>query len=263
MNKNVTIHDVAREAGVSSATVSYIINNRSDQSISEDTKRKVWHVINMLNYKPSIFAKSLRSAPESKLIAICTNSSNTLNCAEFFHILNSLSDSLDSNYSLVYTKDPYKRFSNTDVIIAYNISKTAFYEIGNNNFIPLIAIDSLIDDKLFFQINTNFASLKAEVYDFFKEDYLFVSITPNDASLKDKIEKTFANVLFVDEYKDLLSIENKNVLTIHNTVASILRDKGANVYFPDSLYSRKCRQTVECIQQALSHKQFDIHFYEV
>lgn len=54
MEKRVTIHDIAKEAGVSVATVSYVINNKQGQTISEETKNKIWHVINMLNYKPSI-----------------------------------------------------------------------------------------------------------------------------------------------------------------------------------------------------------------
>ncbi len=263
MSKNVTIHDVAREAGVSSATVSYIINNRSDQSISEETKQKVWHVINMLNYKPSIFAKNLRSAPESKLIAVCTDSTSELNRAEFFNILNALSEAIDSNYSLVYSRDPYKRFTNTDVIIAYNVSKQAFYDIGKSNFIPLIAIDSLIEDKLFFQVNTNLETLKSDAYNHFKGEYFYVSITPSDLSLKAKIEHTFAHTRFVEDYKDLLNIKDANVLTTNAVIAEMLSANGANVLYPSSLYDKKCKQIAECITQALSHEQFDVHFYEV
>ena len=41
MGNKVTVKDVAREAGVSVATVSYIMNNRTDVKISDATRKKV------------------------------------------------------------------------------------------------------------------------------------------------------------------------------------------------------------------------------
>ena len=59
MDKKVTVKDVAREAGVSVATVSYIMNNRTDQKISDSTRKKVLQIANLLNYRPSHAAVSL------------------------------------------------------------------------------------------------------------------------------------------------------------------------------------------------------------
>jgi DNA-binding LacI/PurR family transcriptional regulator len=52
-----TIYDVAREAGVSIATVSKVINNTG--RISEKTKEKVLKVMKDLNYQPSVVASAL------------------------------------------------------------------------------------------------------------------------------------------------------------------------------------------------------------
>ena len=59
MPQNVTLKDVAREAHVSVATVSYIINNRPDQKISDATRKKVLQIANLLGYTPNPVAKSL------------------------------------------------------------------------------------------------------------------------------------------------------------------------------------------------------------
>lgn len=63
----VTIRDVAREAGVSVATVSRVLNKSG--YVQEDTKKLVLEVIQKLNYKPNEVARSLYKR-ESKLIGL-------------------------------------------------------------------------------------------------------------------------------------------------------------------------------------------------
>jgi LacI family transcriptional regulator len=57
MGKRVTIRDVAAAAGVSHQTVSRVLNNRPD--VAEETRRRVWQVIEELRYQPSAIARSL------------------------------------------------------------------------------------------------------------------------------------------------------------------------------------------------------------
>lgn len=54
-----TISDVARLAGVSTATVSYVINGK--KTISEQTREKVFRAIETLNYAPDSTARSFRT----------------------------------------------------------------------------------------------------------------------------------------------------------------------------------------------------------
>ncbi len=56
-----TIKDVAKEAGVSIATVSYVLNDKSD-SVSEDTRRRVWSAVRKTGYRPNVTARNLRSS---------------------------------------------------------------------------------------------------------------------------------------------------------------------------------------------------------
>lgn len=61
----ITIHDVAREAGVSIATVSYVLNNTG--SIAPETRKRVWAITRQLNYRPSVTARNLQ-ANETRLL---------------------------------------------------------------------------------------------------------------------------------------------------------------------------------------------------
>ena len=263
MKDRVTIHDVARAAGVSAATVSYVINQREDQSISEKTKQKIWHVINLLNYKPSVFAKNLRAEPHSKLIAVCTGELNPLARAEYLYMLENLTASFPGDYGLLFNTLPCGRLENADAIIAYNVTKETFYEIGNKNFIPLVAVDCLVNDPLFFQITTDYAALKRLADERFNQDYAFVCITPSDENLKSEIKVQFPDVVFVESYDDLCAINSTCVVTLHEIIARFFRSRNVNVFFADNAYLAKCDQTTRCIEQALSHEPFNIHSYKV
>ena len=61
MKNHVTIKDVAKAAGVSAATVSYVLNQKSNQTISEDTKKRVMQAVKDLGYVRNSTAKTLKS----------------------------------------------------------------------------------------------------------------------------------------------------------------------------------------------------------
>lgn len=64
---SVSIKDVAKKAGVSTATVSHVINGT--RFVSEDTKQAVLRIMKQLDYRPNSVARSLRSQ-KSKIIGL-------------------------------------------------------------------------------------------------------------------------------------------------------------------------------------------------
>lgn len=60
-NRRPTSHDVAREAGVSRATVSYVLNRSPLHPLPEATRQRVLEAASRLGYIPSPAAKTLRS----------------------------------------------------------------------------------------------------------------------------------------------------------------------------------------------------------
>jgi len=66
MNK-ITSRDVAKYAGVSQSTVSFVLNDRKDIMISEQTKQKVIEAAKALNYSP---VKNKRGGERTNLIGI-------------------------------------------------------------------------------------------------------------------------------------------------------------------------------------------------
>lgn len=79
MNERPTSKDVAKLAGVSRTTVSYVINNKSGGNvrISEETRKKVWEAVEQLNYRPSSAAQTLRTNRSNLLAVMIPRVENT------------------------------------------------------------------------------------------------------------------------------------------------------------------------------------------
>ncbi|MEA4861005.1 HTH-type transcriptional repressor PurR [bioreactor metagenome] len=69
MKRYATLKDVAKLAGTTAATVSYVLNEKEGRYISDETRRKVLEAAEQLEYVKSIGASSLKGKSR-KLIAI-------------------------------------------------------------------------------------------------------------------------------------------------------------------------------------------------
>jgi LacI family transcriptional regulator len=67
----VTLKDIAQQAGVTSATVSMVINNKPN--ISEETRRKVLKIAKELNYYPNVIARGLATSRSNAIGVIVPN----------------------------------------------------------------------------------------------------------------------------------------------------------------------------------------------
>ncbi|MFX4307246.1 LacI family DNA-binding transcriptional regulator, partial [Exiguobacterium sp. A1_3_1] len=74
MNSNITIYDVAREAAVSMATVSRVVNG--NPNVKPSTRKKVQDAIEQLGYRPNAVARGLASKKTTTVGVIVPDISN-------------------------------------------------------------------------------------------------------------------------------------------------------------------------------------------
>ena len=65
---NIRIVDIAKMAGVSVGTVDRVIHNRG--RVSEENRKKVQAILEMVHYQPNLMARSLASKKQYHFVAI-------------------------------------------------------------------------------------------------------------------------------------------------------------------------------------------------
>lgn len=165
--KNASIKDVAKEAGVSKATVSYVLNDTPHQSISEETAARVREAVKKLDYVPNLNARSL-SSRKTKLIGVVIPQTepgreflfsnpfygDLLSSAEYaarrngYHLLLSGSESNQSYMSIA-------RNRGVDGIIIVGAYPTKWLDELHELSIPVVLVDTYVKDPVYHTIGIN------------------------------------------------------------------------------------------------------------
>jgi LacI family transcriptional regulator len=152
-----TQEDVARLAGVSRATVSYVINERSGGriKISEETRQRVWAAVKELGYQPNVLARSLRRGETNTIGVIVPDSANPF----FAEVARGIEDTgFEQGYSVILCNsdgDLDKELLYTSVLAEKQVDGILFVAAGESaeniralqaRRIPVVVVDRAIPD---------------------------------------------------------------------------------------------------------------------
>lgn len=163
MKKKYTMKDIARECGVSTATVSYVLNDVPNQSISAATKKRVLQIANMVGYVSSASARALATGRTNNFgvyVPYCGNS------AHKHRLLQALAEEAEkAGYHLVWLTGNCltQQTSNVDAMFAIDIPEEEFARLGDNTFVPLLYLEGQTDNGLFYCVTPDGAALRKKL----------------------------------------------------------------------------------------------------
>ena len=166
--KNISSRDVAREAGVSQATVSYILNDVKNVRIRPETRAAVMEAIKKLNYHPDEIARGMK-LKKSMSIGVVTDR-NVTNFY-FMKTLEGIRDGIQKeNYAitLLFNKPgdmadaEYIRYYNSNrldgIIFAFASLEDEMADYLTANGIPFVKVDAVHSNRDLYEVCSDYLS---------------------------------------------------------------------------------------------------------
>lgn len=254
----VTIYDVAREARVSMATVSRVVNG--NQNVKPETRKKVNDVIQRLNYRPNAVARGLASKRTTTVGVIIPDISNIyysqlargiedIATMYKYHSIISNSDNDSEKEKEIFNNLLSKQVDG--IIFLGGTISDEIKDLINHSSVPVVVSGTNGKDDNIASVNIDFAKAAREVTEQLiktgAKDFVFVS--------GDYSKKAQEDVL--SGLKDAL---NKHQLKLNNTIelsGSESYKDGVNVFeklknnLPDAILSISDEQAIGILHSAL------------
>ena len=234
MGKNkITLSDIAKEANVSLATVSYALNHSDKEKISHETRLKVFAAAKKLNYYPNVgyrFSKEksnnligivldLKNSPRSKVYHnydIVTELTKNLSLLGYHTVLIP-SEELDSKVDILSKKL-------LDGVFILDADYNKYKNITIHTYAPIIFLECDIEDGLFYKILPDFKKAFERACGILKEAQPFI------------LAEYYSNQLIL---QDVLGCVPPEKILLHKKDADIPgflhRQKGCGIVFGELL----------------------------
>ena len=249
----VTIKDVAKAADVSIATVSYVLNNTPGQSISDDTRKKVLQFANLLGYECNVMARYLATGKTNTVSALVKDFSPFAS-QYYIKLLSELSRLLwQNNFGLkiVDYADGLKRNTDCDAYITLALSEKEFRAFADTKLIPVVAVDTVLDDFLFYRINDDFERIYNTAKSKLGADKVTLLTYELPPEVSEKAQAVFDEVLTIKSAKDIMNVDQSKH---YATVSSAIRNnapQSSKIELVTTSFELKAAAAAKAVIQAI------------
>lgn len=224
--KRVTIKDIAAACGVSTATVSYVLNDTPSQSIREETKRRIWHYANLMGYVSSHNARALAKGRTGFFGVYLPHGCDGVGA----QLLRELAQVLQEREVclLLLTDDcTQKQCTAADAILTLGVSVEEFRAVAECNYIPVLCLEGQIDDSLFYSFCLDPDALAARAREYGGRDRVVLLAPPSRcAPLQALLARSYARCLDPQEALSLPVRVDTVYLTTDALAQAVLEARG-------------------------------------
>ncbi len=154
MGSHPTIKDVAKKAGVSITTVSFVLNKRSNVAISEEVKKRVFNTAREMDYHPNAMAAGLAGRRTRNLGVIFYQEDKIISNQFYSFVIEGMvKEAADKNFNLLFSfieniyngyqsLPPVIRQKNVDGILLIGRVEIEMVKDIRKRRLPLVAIDN-------------------------------------------------------------------------------------------------------------------------
>ncbi len=163
MKKKVSLKDIASKAGVSTALVSYVLNDQKSGRIRKEVAMKIKEIAQELNYRPNQIAKSLKTNKTYTIGLIVADISNSF----FSNLARIIEDEADKfKYTVIFgsaDENAGKSFRLINALLDRQVDgfiiAPAEHAESNINYLREHDIPFVLIDRYFPGVETNWVSL--------------------------------------------------------------------------------------------------------
>ncbi|MBD5585100.1 MAG: LacI family transcriptional regulator [Clostridia bacterium] len=263
--EKITIKDIARLAGVSVATVSYIINGKHEDRYTEETKRKVLQIVNLYDFHPSRLAQSFALSTSRSVIILIGKHESILQKAESYDFLRLFCKTFERlGYNVIMrTHLEATRIDTADAIICVGMEEDKFRHLARENYVPLLSVDGKINDELFFQVYQDFSHLlKVGEKEFGKDNFSVVLVDMYNETLKEEIRALSDKIVFIGD-DDISKLPTGNVVTANSSLKSLGVRYNSNMLFVPANTQARVDAILDCFNKATERVQGTTHTVRV
>lgn len=229
--KRYTIRDIALACGVSTATVSYVLNDVKNQSISAETKNRILHYAHLVGYASSSSARALATG-HSNAVGIYLPEGGDSRCRLLLlHALTSELEASGMAAQLLTQQCLHRTVTDVDAVFAVGVTVKEFRAIGENSFVPLLCLDGRIDDDLFYSVYFDAAALRARAQALSGSRHIFLAAEPaRNENYRAHLAESFDRCLSEEEALFSSPQGDSVVLTWQPLLAEAIRAQGGKAY---------------------------------